>query len=101
MGSAITKLTMEDCTFKSTGKSNYNGINLWGDTDMINCTFVFDGASGNEWVDLCNSNQTVTFTGCVVTDGTNETPLENVVGNYGDGNTIIIDGVTVNIPNMS
>jgi predicted ester cyclase len=101
MGAEITKLTMEGCTFKALGNSGYNGINLWGDTDMINCTFVFDGSTQYEWVDLCNDNKTVTFTGCVVTDGTTETALKDVVGNYGDGNTIIIDGVTQNIPNMS
>ena len=100
-GSAITKLTLEDCTFKYNGKGGYNGINMWGDTDMINCTFVFDGSASYEWVDLCTSNQTVTFTNCVVTDGTTEKGIETVVGNYGDGNTIIIDGVTVNIPNMN
>jgi len=101
LGGAITKLTMEGCTFKALGNSGYNGINLWGDTDMINCTFVFDGSAQTEWVDLCNSNKTVTFTGCVVTDGTAETALKDVVHNFGDGNTIIIDGVTVDIPNMS
>ncbi|MBQ8430498.1 MAG: right-handed parallel beta-helix repeat-containing protein [Clostridia bacterium] len=101
MGAEITKLTLEGCTFKALGNSGYNGINLWGDTDMINCTFVFDGSTQYEWVDLCNDNKTVTFTGCVVTDGTTETALKDVVGNYGDGNTIIIDGVTQNIPNMS
>lgn len=99
-GSAITKLTLENCTFKYNGKGGYNGLNLWGNSELINCTFVFDG-SATEWVDLCTSNQTVTFTNCVVTDGINETPLKDVVGNYGDHNTIIIDGVTVDIPNMS
>ncbi len=101
MGGAITKLIMDGCTFQATGKSNYNGINLWGNTEMTDCTFVFDGSVDNEWVDLCNDNQTVCFTNCVVTDGTNETPIVNVVGNYGNGNTIIIDDVTVDIPNMN
>lgn len=100
-GNAVTKLTMEGCTFKYNGKGGYNGINLWGNSELINCTFVFDGSASNEWVDLCTGGITVTFTGCVVTDGTTETPIKDKVGNYGDGNTIIIDGVTVNIPNMS
>ena len=99
-GSAVTKLTLENCTFDYNGKGGYCGINLWGNSELIDCTFVFDG-SATEWVDLCSSNQTVTFTNCVVTDGTTETPIKDVVGNYGDGNTIIIDGVTVDIPNMS
>ena len=100
-GSAVTKLTMEECTFKYNGKGGYNGLNLWGNTALTECTFVFDGSASNEWVDLCSNNQTVTFTNCVVTNGTTETPIKDVVGNYGDGNTIIIDGTTVDIPNMN
>lgn len=100
-GAALTNLTMEGCTFKYNGKGGYCGVNLWGNAELTDCTFVFDGSAAYEWVDLVNSNQTVTFTGCVVTDGTNETPIKDVVGNYGDNNTIIIDGVTANIPNMS
>ncbi|MBE5786723.1 MAG: hypothetical protein E7324_04200 [Clostridiales bacterium] len=91
MGGAITKLTLDGCTFKANGKSGYNGINLWGDTDLINCTFVFDGTAGTEWVDLCNDNKTVTFTNCVVSNGTTERALNaEDVGDYGDGNTITI-----------
>lgn len=94
-GAALTKLTMEDCTFKYNGKGGYNGINMWGNTDMIRCTFVFDGTAGTEWVDLANNNKTVTFTDCVVTDGTKETPIEEVVGNFETGNTVIVDGIPV------
>lgn len=91
-GSAVTKLTMEGCTFEYNGKGGYNGVNLWGNTDMIDCTFVFDGSARYEWVDLCGDNQTVTFTNCVVTDGKTEKGIETVVGNYGMGNSITIDG---------
>lgn len=100
-GSDLKKLTMENCTFKYNGKGGYNGINMWGNTDMIGCTFVFDDSASYEWVDLASSNQTVSFTNCVVTNGTTETPIKDVVGNYGDNNTIIIDGVTVDIPKMN
>ena len=92
MGGEITKLTMEGCTFKSNGKSAYNGINLWGDAELIDCTFVFDGSASYEWVDLVNDGKTVSFTDCVVTDGKATKGIETVVGNYGTGNTIIIDG---------
>lgn len=91
MGAAITKLTLDGCTFVANGKSNYNGINLWGSTDLIDCTFVFDGSVGYEWVDLCNSNKTVNFTGCVIDDGTTVRALTSAdVGDYGTGNTINI-----------
>ena len=96
-GSAVTKLTMENCTLKYNGKGGYNGINLWGDTEMTNCTFVFDGSASTEWVDLVNNNKTVTFTNCVVTDGKTEKGVETVVGNYGTGNTIMINGEQVYI----
>lgn len=89
--------TFEGCTFKD-GNSNYNGINLWGSADIVDCTFVFDGKAGYEWVDLCGDNTTVSFTNCVVTDGTNtKKGMETVVGNYGKGNTIIINGETVGL----
>jgi len=93
MGGAITKLTLDGCTFKANGRSGYNGINLWGSTDLINCTFVFDGAASTEWVDACGDNKVYNFTNCVVTDGTTETPIEEFVGNYGSGNIITVDGV--------
>lgn len=90
MGGAITMLKMEGCTFKP-GRSGYNGINLWGSVEMTDCTFLFDGTK-TEWVDLCGDNTTATFTNCVVTDGTTIKGIETVVGNYGTGNTITING---------
>ena len=90
-GSAITLLTLEDCTFKSNGISGYNGANLWGNTTMENCEFTFDGTAGTEWVDLCGNNKTAKFTECTV----NGKPLTKaVVGDYGENNTLIIDGIT-------
>lgn len=87
-GSVLTKLTLENCTFKYNGKGGYNGINMWGNTELTNCTFVFDGSASYEWVDLCGDNQTVTFTNCTVTNGKS---IEDVVGDYGTGNTIIFN----------
>ena len=63
---SIEKVTFDGCTFKANGKSNYNGINSWGSTDYIDCTFVFDGTAGNEWVHLRGEGKTMTFTNCVV-----------------------------------
>ncbi len=90
-GGAITKLTMDGCTFKANGRSGYNGVNLWGSAEMINCTFVFDGTT-TEWIDLCGDNTTGTFTGCVVSDGTTTRALvASDVGDYGTGNTITVN----------
>ena len=90
-GSALTKLTMEGCTFKYNGKGGYNGVNLWGNSELTNCTFVFDGSAYYEWVDAVGNNKTLTFTGCVVFDGTTERALTATdVGDYGAGNTITV-----------
>ncbi len=92
LGGAITKATLDGCTFVSNGRSGYNGINLWGSTEMKNCTFVFDGSVSYEWVDAVGSNKTYSFTNCVVTDGTTERALAaSDVGDYGTGNTITLN----------
>jgi len=91
-GSAVTKLTLEGCTFKYNGKGGYCGINLWGNSELIDCTFVFDGKASVEWVDLCGDNKTVEFTNCVIVDANGtEVDIETagIVGDYGTGNTII------------
>jgi uncharacterized protein YjbI with pentapeptide repeats len=96
MAAAITKTTFDGCTFVSNGKSNYNGINMWGDTDMINCTFVFDGSCDYEWIDLCSADKTAAFTNCVVNDGTNVSNVSTLIGNKltkrETSGKIIVDG---------
>lgn len=87
LGSAVTLVTMEGCTFKSNGKSGYNGINLWGSAKIINTEFTFDGTV-TEWIDMCGDNKTCEFTGCTV----NGAPLTaSQVGDYGTGNTLTIN----------
>lgn len=97
MGAELTKATYENCTFVGNGVSEYNGINMWGDTEMINCTFVFDGSSKYEWIDLCSADKTATFTNCVVNNGTTTENVANVFGTYltkrHDTGKIIVDGV--------
>ncbi len=91
-GAALTQLTLEDCTFKSTGKSSYNGVNLWGNTELKNCTFVFDGAASTEWIGLNGADsKTITFTDCTVTNG----ELADYFSNWSAGDKVIVDGVEV------
>ena len=91
MGGAITKLTMEDCTFVANGRSGYNGVNLWGNSELTNCTFVFDGTASYEWVDMLGDNTTGVFTGCTIDNGTTTRALTVAdVGDYGTGNTITV-----------
>ena len=88
---AIEMLTLEECTFASNGRSGYNGINAWGDTEMIGCTFLFDGSANTEWAHLRGENKTMTLTGCEFTDGTNPVDLNNYLAKP-DSGKIIIDG---------
>lgn len=89
-GGAVTQLTFDGCTFVANGKSNYNGMNMFGNTTVKNCTFVFDGTAGNEWIDLRSSTKTATFEGCVIFDGTNTTALTAAdVGNSGGGTVVV------------
>ena len=92
MAASITLATYEGCTFVANGKGSYNGINMWGNTEMTDCTFVFDGSVPYEWVDLRGANMTATFTNCVVTDGTNTKSVSEVVGKSYDNATVIVDG---------
>ena len=64
-GAALTELTFEDCTFVANGRSGYNGINMWGNTNLIRCEFTFDG-SVTEWVDVVNSNKSFKIEDCTV-----------------------------------
>lgn len=70
MGGAIELATFDGCTFKANETSNYNGINLWGSTKMINTKFEFDGSVENEWVDAISVDKTYEFTGCTLNGGT-------------------------------
>ncbi len=89
-GGGLTKLSFEGCTFKANGKSSYNGANLFGNTEMKDCTFIFDGTAGTEWLHARGTNKTYTFTNCVVFDGTNEKSLKDSGFFYdnGTGNTV-------------
>jgi hypothetical protein len=68
-GAAITLVTFDGCTFKSNGKSGYNGANLWGSAKMIDTEFIFDGNATYEWVDCLGADKTYEFTGCTINNG--------------------------------
>jgi hypothetical protein len=68
-GAEITLITFDGCTFQANGKSGYNGVNLWGSTNMINTEFIFDGTVSYEWVDCVSSDKTYEFTGCTINNG--------------------------------
>ena len=95
-GSEIPLLTMNECTFKSNGKSGYNGANLWGATVMNNTIFAFDGQASTEWIGLnaAGSGKVIALNGCKALDADkNELSLLDYMANYDDGYQVTIDGV--------
>ena len=83
--------TFEGCTFKSNGKSSYNGINLWGAATMVDTEFVFDGSAANEWVDCIASDKSYSFTGCTINGGSPRNPA--YIFSRNAGTKIVFDGV--------
>ena len=83
--------TFEGCTFKSNGKSSYNGINLWGAATMVNTEFEFDGSAANEWVDCIASDKSYSFTGCTINGGSALNP--DYIWSRTAGTKIVFDGV--------
>ena len=95
-GSEIPLLTMNECTFKSNGKSGYNGANLWGATVMNNTIFAFDGQASTEWIGLnaAGSGKIIALNGCKALDADkNELSLLDYMANYDDGYQVTINGV--------
>ena len=98
-GGAITELTLEDCTFyyaeDGMWDPTYNGVNLWGKTNLINTTFVFDGKAGSEWIGLnaAQDGDEINFTNCKVVDANgDEVSMIPYFSNFNDGNVVTIDG---------
>lgn len=89
-GAALTQLTFEGCTFKANGKSGYNGVNLWGSTNAINCNFEFEGKATTEWIDAISAEKEYTFTGCTV-NGRNIL-TSGYLGSRSDETAITVDG---------
>ncbi len=98
IGSALIKATFEGCTF-TYGRTAYNGLNLYCNTELKDCVFEFTGASG-EFIDYEAAGKTLTITNCVV--NVNGTPVDiaTKIGGTNRNDTLItIDGVIVNQPN--
>ena len=67
---AINLVTFDGCTFKSNGKSGYNGANLWGSAKLINTNLVFDGSATYEWIEACSGDKEYEFQNCNINGGT-------------------------------
>ena len=66
LGSELTMVTFERCTFVGNGKSGYNGANLWGNATLKNCEFTFNGTTTNEWIDCIKADGEYSFENCTV-----------------------------------
>ena len=63
--SGAGNITFEGCTFGSDA-SRYNGLNIYSNTNLINCTFNFKSGKTN-FIDMEGSGKTLTITNCTAT----------------------------------
>ena len=95
-GGEITQLNLNACKFEATGKSGYNGVNLWGKTTATGCEFVFKGTTTYEWIGLCGSTneaKPVVFNNCKVTLANGqEGSLFTYFDDWAEGSKVTVDG---------
>ena len=84
------EVTFENCTM-GCDQSNYNGLNLYMNTEIVNCHFVFISGKSN-FVDMEEAGKTLTIRNCTATlDGT-EADIADFVGGSKLGDcTLVIE----------
>ncbi len=83
--------TFEGCTF-GYDASRYNGLNIYSNTVLEDCTFNFVSGKTN-FIDFEAAGKTLTITNCTATlDGEAADVLSFVGGTYKDQTTITVDG---------
>ena len=82
-------MTLEGCTFGHDA-SKYNGLNIYSNTNVINCTFNY--VSGNtNFIDMEGTGKTLKITNCAATlDGVDTNIGDFVGGSKLADNTVII-----------
>ena len=63
--SGAGNITFEGCTFGSDA-SRYNGLNIYSNTNLVNCTFNFKSGKTN-FIDMEGTGKTLTITNCTAT----------------------------------
>lgn len=87
----------DGCTFTQ-DESSYNGLNLYVDATLTNCTFVFKSGVTN-FIDCEGVGQTLTINGCTATlDGAEIAIMDMVGGSKLTQNTVILNGNPVLFP---
>lgn len=85
--------TFEGCTF-GYDASSYNGLNIYSNTNLINCTFNYVSGKTN-FIDMEGTGKTLTLTNCTATlNGEAVNVSDFVGGSKLAQNTVIIDGST-------
>ena len=83
-------MTFEGCTFGNDA-SKYNGLNIYSNTNIINCTFNYVSGKTN-FIDMEGTGKTLTITNCTATlDGTAANVADFVGGSELANNTVVID----------
>ena len=90
----VTKAVFEGCTFGN-GNTRYNGLNLYCNTELIDCTFNFNTGKTN-FIDMEGTGKTLTITDCTATlDGAPANVIDFVGGSKLAQNTFIYNGAIV------
>lgn len=92
--------TFENCVFGN-DESSYNGLNIYSNTVLKDCQFVFNSGKTN-FIDMEGTGKTLSITNCTATlDGTETPVIDFVGGSKLANNTVILDGKTYASSNAS
>ena len=81
-------ITFENCVF-GYSDSNYNGLNIYSNTNLINCRFEYVSGKTN-FIDMEGTGKTLTITNCSATLDGVATDVSNFVGGSKlDQNTVV------------
>ena len=87
--SGAGNITFEGCTFGNDA-SNYNGLNIYSNTNLVNCTFNYKSGKTN-FIDMEGTGKTLTITNCTATlDGAAANVADFVGGSKLAENTVVI-----------
>lgn len=85
--------TFENCVFGN-DESGYNGLNIYSNTVLKDCQFVFNSGKTN-FIDMEETGKTLSIINCTATlDGTETPVIDFVGGSKLANNTVILDGKT-------
>ena len=83
-------ITFEGCTFGNDA-SRYNGLNIYSNTNLVNCTFNFKSGKTN-FIDMEGTGKTLTITNCTATlDGAAANVADFIGGSKLAENTVVIE----------